>query len=102
MAPIDILYGRQAVHEKRVGVPAAKGPQCREQHVVLVEPSRLRSSPGLVCTDRSQLVQLDRRRHERGDLFNFGSVGVAGNDIVTQAVGLKHKRNSHRKLGSAY
>jgi hypothetical protein len=39
---------------------------------------------------------------EGGDLFNFGSVGVAGNDIVTQAVGLKYKRNNHRELGAAY
>jgi hypothetical protein len=39
---------------------------------------------------------------EGGDLFNFGSVGVAGNDIVTQAVGIKYKRNSHRELGAAY
>jgi hypothetical protein len=39
---------------------------------------------------------------EGGDLFNFGSVGVAGNDIVTQAVGVKYKRNRHRELGAAF
>ncbi len=39
---------------------------------------------------------------EGGDLFNFGSTGVSGNDIVTQAVGLKYKRSKHRELGIAY
>ncbi|MEM9351952.1 MAG: hypothetical protein AAGA92_02975 [Planctomycetota bacterium] len=39
---------------------------------------------------------------EGGDLFNFGSVGVAGNDIVTQAIGIKYKRNRHRELGIAF
>lgn len=39
---------------------------------------------------------------EGGDLFNLGSVGVAGNDIVTNAVGIKYKRNRHRELGLAF
>jgi hypothetical protein len=39
---------------------------------------------------------------EGGDLFNFGSVGVAGNDIVTQALGVKFKRNRHHELGAAF
>ncbi len=39
---------------------------------------------------------------EGGDLFNFGSTGVSGNDIVTQAVGLKYKRNRNRELGAAF
>ncbi len=36
------------------------------------------------------------------DLFNLGSTGVSGNDIVTQAVGVKFKRNCHREIGLAY
>ena len=39
---------------------------------------------------------------EGGDLFNLGSTGVAGNDIVTQAFGMKYKRNRHRELGIAF
>ena len=39
---------------------------------------------------------------EGGDLFNFGSVGVAGNNIVTNAVGVKFKRSKHRELGIAF
>lgn len=36
------------------------------------------------------------------DLFNLGSSGVAGNDIVTQAVGFKLKPNRHQEIGAAY
>ena len=36
------------------------------------------------------------------DLFNLGSVGVAGNDIVTGAYGVKYKPNDHMELGIAY
>lgn len=39
---------------------------------------------------------------EGGDLFNLGSTGVAGNDIVTNAVGFKFKRSRHRELGVAF
>ena len=39
---------------------------------------------------------------EGGDLFNLGSTGVAGKDIVTQAFGMKFKRNRHRELGIAF
>ncbi len=39
---------------------------------------------------------------EGGDLFNFGSTGVSGNDIVTNAVGIKYKRSRHSELGLAY
>ena len=39
---------------------------------------------------------------EGGDLFNLGSVGVSGNDIVTNAVGIKYKRNEHSEIGVAY
>ena len=39
---------------------------------------------------------------EGGDLFNLGSTGVAGNDIVTNAIGLKFKRNRHREFGVAF
>ena len=39
---------------------------------------------------------------EGGDLFNFGSPGVTGNDIVTNAVGIKYKRNRHREFGVAF
>jgi len=39
---------------------------------------------------------------EGGDLFNFGSTGVSGNNIVTQAIGLKYKRNRNREIGIAY
>lgn len=36
------------------------------------------------------------------DLFNLGSTGVAGNDIVTQAVGLKFKPHRATEIGVAY
>jgi hypothetical protein len=36
------------------------------------------------------------------DLFNLGSSGVAGNDIVTQAAGIKFKPNRHQEIGAAY
>jgi hypothetical protein len=36
------------------------------------------------------------------DLFNLGSSGVAGNDIVTQAVGFKLKPNRNQEIGLAY
>ena len=39
---------------------------------------------------------------EGGDLFNLGSTGVAGNDIVTSAFGVKFKRSRHTELGLAY
>ncbi|QDU31355.1 hypothetical protein ETAA8_65110 [Anatilimnocola aggregata] len=37
-----------------------------------------------------------------GDLFNFGSTGVAGTDIVTGAVGLKYKPSLLNEIGVAY
>lgn len=39
---------------------------------------------------------------EGGDLFNFGSTGVAGNDIVTGAVGVKYKPHCGLELGVAW
>jgi hypothetical protein len=39
---------------------------------------------------------------EGGDLFNLGSTGVTGNNIVTNAVGVKFKRSKHRELGIAF
>jgi len=36
------------------------------------------------------------------DLFNLGSPGVAGNDIVTSAVGMKLKPNGNNELGVAF
>lgn len=36
---------------------------------------------------------------EGGDLFNFGSSGVAGQDIVTGALGLKYKRTDNFEAG---
>lgn len=36
------------------------------------------------------------------DLFNIGSTGVAGNDIVTGAFGLKYKPHRHMEIGVAY
>ena len=39
---------------------------------------------------------------EGGDLFNFGSTGVAGNDIVTGAFGAKYKPNRHVEIGVAW
>lgn len=39
---------------------------------------------------------------EGGDLFNLGSVGVEGNNLVTNAYGLKYKPNRHLESGVAY
>ncbi|MFI4875715.1 MAG: hypothetical protein ACIALR_10275 [Blastopirellula sp. JB062] len=39
---------------------------------------------------------------EGGDLFNLGAVGVAGNDIVTGALGVKYKPHSQMELGFAW
>ena len=39
---------------------------------------------------------------EGGDLFNFGTVGVAGNDIVTGAIGVKYKPRERIELGVAW
>ena len=39
---------------------------------------------------------------EGGDLFNLGSVGVAGNDIVTGAFGFKYKPSDQMELGVAW
>lgn len=39
---------------------------------------------------------------EGGDLFNFGSVGVAGNSIVTGAIGLKYTPRDRVELGIAW
>lgn len=39
---------------------------------------------------------------EGGDLFNFGSAGVAGNDIVTAAIGLKAKPYDDMEVGVAW
>jgi hypothetical protein len=39
---------------------------------------------------------------EGGDLFNFGSTGVAGNNIVTGAFGLKYKPSGHTEIGVAW
>ncbi len=39
---------------------------------------------------------------EGGDLFNFGSTSVAGNNIVTNAIGIKYKRDGHREIGVAF
>lgn len=36
------------------------------------------------------------------DLFNFGSTGVTGNDIVTGALGLKLKPSGNSEIGFAY
>ena len=36
------------------------------------------------------------------DLFNFGSQGVAGNDIVTGAIGLRYKYNGVSSIGVAF
>lgn len=36
------------------------------------------------------------------DLFNLGSVGIAGNDLVTGAYGVKYKPNQTWELGLAY
>ena len=37
-----------------------------------------------------------------GDLFNFGSTGVAGNDIVTGAFGVKYKPSRLTEIGIAW
>lgn len=39
---------------------------------------------------------------EGGDLINLGSTGVAGNDIVTGAFGMKYKPSGHTEIGVAY
>ncbi|MEZ6094201.1 MAG: hypothetical protein R3C03_08165 [Pirellulaceae bacterium] len=39
---------------------------------------------------------------EGGDLFNFGSTGVSGNTIVTQAIGLKFKPQRNQEVGAAF
>ncbi len=39
---------------------------------------------------------------EGGDLINLGSVGVAGNDIVTGAIGLKLKPHAGMEIGVAW
>lgn len=39
---------------------------------------------------------------EGGDLFNFGSTGVAGNNIVTGAFGVKFKPSRNQELGVAW
>ncbi|MCA9205655.1 MAG: hypothetical protein KDA59_21525 [Planctomycetales bacterium] len=39
---------------------------------------------------------------EGGDFFNFGSTGVAGNDIVTGAFGFKYKPSCNMELGIAW
>lgn len=39
---------------------------------------------------------------EGGDLFNLGSTGVTGNDIVTGAFGLKFKPSRHTEIGAAW
>jgi len=39
---------------------------------------------------------------EGGDIFNFGSTNVTGNDIVTTAVGVKFKPGRHQELGFAF
>lgn len=39
---------------------------------------------------------------EGGDLFNFGSTGVTGNDIVTGAFGLKYRPSYRTEVGVAW
>ncbi len=39
---------------------------------------------------------------EGGDIFNFGAPGVTGNDLVTQAVGLRSKFRRNVEAGVAY
>lgn len=39
---------------------------------------------------------------EGGDLFNFGSTGVAGNNIVTGAFGFKYKPQTNMEVGVAW
>ncbi len=42
------------------------------------------------------------RSIEGGDLFNFGSAGVSGNDIVTGALGFRYKPSDHLEFGIAW
>jgi hypothetical protein len=39
---------------------------------------------------------------EGGDIFNLGSAGITGNDLVTQAVGVRIKPRRNIEMGSAY
>jgi hypothetical protein len=39
---------------------------------------------------------------EGGDIFNLGSSGITGNDLVTQAVGARIKPRRNIEMGSAY
>jgi hypothetical protein len=39
---------------------------------------------------------------EGGDLYNFGSTGVAGNDIITGAFGVKYKPQTNMEVGVAW
>jgi hypothetical protein len=39
---------------------------------------------------------------EQGDIFNFGSTGVAGDDIVTAAFGFRYKPYEDMELGVAW
>lgn len=39
---------------------------------------------------------------EGGDLFNFGSTGVTGNDIITNALGVKYKPSGNSEIGLAW
>ena len=39
---------------------------------------------------------------EGGDILNFGSVGVAGNDIVTGALGFRYKPSDRLEIGVAW
>ncbi len=39
---------------------------------------------------------------EGGDIFNLGSPGIAGNNLVTQAVGVKWKRYGQLEAGAAF
>ena len=39
---------------------------------------------------------------EGGDLINLGSTGVAGNDIVTGAIGGKYKPTDYTEIGVAW
>ena len=36
------------------------------------------------------------------DIINLGSTGVAGNDIVTGAVGMKYKPSVYQEIGVAW
>ena len=39
---------------------------------------------------------------EGGDLFNLGSVGITGNDLVTHAIGLKARPKRNIEAGVAW